>query len=143
MNKNKNSKKAHIAIAIYAAAVTAVVLMLCLYLQQWNLKGYSKLLNITISEDAGLQEIYKTDDCTVYTYQLAECSSIDFLTGNQVNLEAVLEDGISLKELTACLDKTETDSLIVYKGENYQIVQNGTEYIICSLFHEPAMIASL
>lgn len=51
------------------------------FFSQWGERGWSKIANITIAEEKGLQEIGELEGVRIYTYNLSE---VVYLTSQQM-----------------------------------------------------------
>lgn len=114
-----------------------------IFLQQWTWKGYSRNLNLSISEDKGLQMIHKDEESTIYIYNLEECYITVFSSGAAIDLEEALGKYISLSQILKNMSREEKEEMILYKGEAYQIIQLDNIYIICGLNQKAEEIANL
>lgn len=136
----KKKVKKYYLIGIGMIFVVSVLVLTYAFKSQWNLNGYSKKINVEICSGKGFQKIYFHDANIVYTYDLGECYTTMFLSGKRVDLEEILGEGLSLRDITGCMKKEKINELIVYCGENYQLIQIGTNYIICDLSLEVEIV---
>lgn len=141
--RRKHKKKTGIIIICVICAIAIVGLLMYIFLQQWTWKGYSRNLNLSISEDKGLQMIHKDEESTIYTYNLEECYITVFSSGAAIDLEEALGKYISLSQILKNMSREEKEEMILYKGEAYQIIQLDNIYIICGLNQKAEEIANL
>lgn len=115
-------KKKYVLIGMVLVCVIFIASILgSLYTTQWNLKGYSKYINITIDYDKGLQYIKEDQQNIVYTYHIDDCNTTTFLTAKIVSLSDALFEKLSINDLTSNLQEQNVDNTKIYAAENYKI----------------------
>lgn len=123
-----NLRKHRIIIIIVAGIMIVLLLVYVLYaafFSQWGERGWSKIANITIAEEEGLQEISELEGVKIYTCNLSEVMYLN-ITADEITLEDYIKQDWAEIENLLHGEKTERKLdgkvVTVYSSENYDIV---------------------
>lgn len=132
IKKNRIIKK----VAIFLGGLL-IVALLCgvgyIFDQQWNIKGYSRYISLSIDSDEGLKYVKENNGITIYTYHLEDCHIMTFLTAKLVPLDDALFAKIKMKDLIKYLQEKEENNIKTYVAENYKICDYGNCFVITEL----------
>lgn len=124
-----NFRKHRNIIVIVVGVITVLILVYVLYaafFSQWGERGWSKIANITISEQ-GLQEIGELEGVKIYTYNLLDVVYLN-ITADEITLKDYInQDWVGIENLMHG-EKTERKldgkAVTVYSSENYDVVHS-------------------
>ena len=114
---------------ILLGSIVFIILILIMYaafFSNWGERGWSKIANITISEEENIiDKAGKIDNVDVYTYNISDVTYIN-ITAKEISLEELLnKDWMDIDNLLYG-DKTyksvSGESVEVYTAENYMII---------------------
>ena len=132
--KNKNLKITVIVIGIFLFVVVAItILILSMFKAQYNSKGISHFLVITLDNEQQKEYVGKLEEHDVYIEGL-NIAETNFRTINAENLsikDAIESNLVSIEDWKKyALQITEEESGEILKFENYEILVTSEECII-------------
>lgn len=123
-----------LGIGIICFVLVSIIIVNVLFHTQYNSKGISRLVGITIDRSHPKELVYQNSKSSVYTFHLKE-ADLEKIDANRINLhDALSTNQISIQELiSACKLYYDKNNIKKYKAENYQIISVNNEYIIAPL----------